>query len=180
MKKKFGTWKLKQLLKTRKRKRKVHNLDTAKSIGILFDASELKHFNLVQKLYNSLKYPGNDIRVLGYSKHNELLNQYLFKKDFVFFQKKNLNWYGRPVHEEVERFINRPLDLLIDLSLSDEYHFLFVVALSLAQFKVGHFTLGHNYYDMMINVTKKPQVDYLIEQAGHYLSIINKPYILVS
>jgi hypothetical protein len=179
MRRKFGIWKLRRLLRNTKRIKKVHNLDTAKSIGIVFDATLTSQFELVQNFYKSLKKPDVEVRVLGYSKMKELSNQYLFKKDFQFFLKKDLNWYHRPVHRDVDQFIHKPFDILIDLSISSEYHFRYIVALTPAQFKVGHFTEEHSYYDMMIDIKKKPTLDYLIDQFGHYLSIINKPYITV-
>jgi len=157
----------------------MHNLDTASTTGILFDAGSDENFELVQELYRNLGSHLKEIRVLGYCKSKELPNHYLFKKDFVFYQKKDLNWLHKPVKPEVDDFLSRPLDLLIDLSMSDDYHFQYIVAMSPAQLKVGHFIDGPNYYDLMIDIRKNPLLAYLIEQVTHYLGSINKPHFAV-
>lgn len=177
LRKTIGTLVIRKSLRNVKRKRVVHNYDTAMSAGILFDASRQEHFNSIQAFSADLRKHVNDIRMLGYVKHNQLPNNYLFKKDFVFYQKKDLNWYLRPVKQEISYFVNRPFDILIDLSMSDAYHFQYIVALSPAQLKVGHFIPGRNYYDLMIHIEKNPDIDYFITQVNHYLSIINKPHL---
>ncbi len=179
MKSKIAYWTLQKSLRGQNRTRVVHNLDTAQSAGILFDASHPKHFESVEQFYRELGKKMKDVRVLGYFRGKEMPNQYLFKKDITFYQKKDLNWYRKPVKPEVDDFIARPFDILIDLSLSTDFPFQYIVAMSPAQLKVGHFTPGRNYYDLMIHVEKDPSIDYLIEQITHYLGTINKPYFAV-
>ncbi|MGC9471092.1 MAG: DUF6913 domain-containing protein [Bacteroidales bacterium] len=179
LKNEIAHWTLQKNLRHLRRTRKVHNLDTANSAGILFDASNTKHFDSVQAFYQDLGKHLSEIRVLGYFQGKELPDPYLFKKNYTFFQKKDLNWYRKPVKPEVETFIKRPFDILIDLSMSDDYLFQYIVAMSAARMKVGHYPRGRHYYDLMIQVEKNPSIDYLIEQVMHYLGTINKPYFTV-
>ena len=170
-----GRYVLHKKLKTLRRFKKVHNLKSAKYIGILFDATDEKHFDHIQDFYKFLRLMGIEVKVLGFVNDRDVPDKYLFKKDFFFFFRKSLNWYKKPVNDEVERFIHEKFDILIDLSLENHFAFGYIVGLSPAQFKVGRVTTEPSYYDFMINIQKKKEVYYFIEQTKHYLEVINRP-----
>ena len=171
----IGQYVLNKNRKKFRRFKKVYNFKSAKYIGILFDATDEKHFDYVQDLYKFLRLTGIEVKVLGFVNDKDVPDKYLFKKDFFFFLRKSLNWYKKPINEEVEKFIHEKFDILIDLNLENHFAFRYIVGLSPAQFKVGRATKEPNYYDFMINIQKKKEVYYFIEQTRHYLEVINRP-----
>lgn len=170
-----GKMVLRKMLKTRKRHKKVFNLKTARSIGILFDATNINHFEAVYELYKDLLKDHEEIFVLGFVNANDIPDQYLFKKNFSFFTKKEVNWYFKPKNQDALRFTDKRYDILINLNLTYNLLFDFIIALSLARFKVGRYCREENYYDFMISIEKEPTFEYFIQQVKHYLEMINRP-----
>lgn len=170
-----GRWVLRKNLKNLQRTKRVFNLSTARKIGILFNGTREEHFNHVLEFHKFLKERGINTLVLGYVNAKDLPDKYLFKKDFYFFMKKDLNWYYRPVSEDAGKFITSNFDILIDLNMDRNFPCQFLVALSHAHLKVGRFTDKEQYYDLMIHIEKGKKIDYFIDQVKHYLEVINRP-----
>lgn len=171
----IGRLLLRRNLRNLQRTKRVYNLSTARKIGILFNASREEHFDHVLDFHKFLKEKGINTHVFGYVNAKELPDKYLFKKDFYFFQKKDLNWYYRPVSEDAKRFVSSNFDILIDLNMEQNFPSQFLVALSHAHLKVGRFTDKEDYYDLMIHIEKGKKIDFFIEQVKHYLEVINRP-----
>lgn len=171
----IGRWVLRKNLKKLQRTKRVYNLTTARKIGILFDGTREENFDRVLEFYKFLKEKGINTHVLGYVHAKDLPDKYLFKKDFYFILRKNINWYYRPVSEDVEKFVNSNFDILIDLNLVEKFPCQFLIAISHAHFKVGKFTSTEGFYDLMIHIDKGKKIDYFIEQIKHYLEVINRP-----
>ena len=166
---------LQRKLKSRKRNKKVYNLRTARTIGILFDATNSKCFEPVQSFYKELSGGHLKISVMGYFHGKTIPDKYLFKKDFTFFFKTEVRWPTIIKNEDTLRFLDKPFDILIDLNLNRDFLFDQMVALSKARFKVGRFREEKNYYDLMINMEKEPTLEYFIQQVNYYLEMINRP-----
>jgi len=166
---------LKRLIKTRHRHKKVFNLRTAQTIGIVYDATSTNHFDAILEFTKELAKRKLTIYVLGYIRGKEIPDKYLFKKDHSYFFKKDINWYSRTNHPDAVKFMNQKFDILIDLHLYRDFVFDFIVGMSLARFKVGRFSEGPNYYDLMIQVKGEPTFEYFIQQVHYYLDMINRP-----
>jgi hypothetical protein len=177
---KVGFWTLRKAAKNQTRQKTVHNFESANSIGLLFDGTNEEHFESVQEFYGKLIRYVKTVKVLGFSRANDLPNQYLFKKNFTFYQKKDLNWYHKPINPDVDTFINRKFDILIDLTMNRDFHYQYIVANNPSRFKVGRNGDDNKLYDLMINLKDNDSIDYFIEQIYHYLNIINKPHFFVT
>ncbi len=175
-----GDFVLKKKLKHLRRTKKVHNLKTAKRIGIVFNATKQEDYRQVAGFVKDIQGKGIEVKVLGFVNDKDVPNEYLFKRNFSYFLKKSLNWYRKPVNPEVERFLKEKFDILIDFSLDNDYLFNYIIALSPSRFKVGKFKEPNNHYDFMITINKDKDLRYLIEQARHYLEVINRPELAPS
>ncbi|MBN2523365.1 MAG: hypothetical protein JXB24_08805 [Bacteroidales bacterium] len=143
----------------RKNKRQVNvcNINNAKTIGILFNATHQISFDIVKEMVKNIANKKNKIEVLGYVDSKNLIDHYLYRKGFDFFTHKQLNWYYKPVDETVHSFIEKKFDILINLSLDEPYPIQYIVALSKARFKVGKYSLGNEYLDFMIDIEKEKE-----------------------
>ena len=81
----------------------------------------------------------------------------LMVKSFDFFTPKETGFLGLPKSETVESFLNEDYDILIDLSITEQIAVQYIVALSKAPMKVGWSSSQHNYYDLMIDISKQPE-----------------------
>jgi hypothetical protein len=139
------------------------NINQAKSIGILFNATEQVSFEIVKELVKNLSNKNNSIEVLGYVDTKQLIDHYLYRKGFDFFTRKQLNWYYKPQTEKVDEFINKPFDLLLDLSLDNPFPLKYILAFSEARFKAGKFSENCTYLDLMIDVSKEKETMWALE-----------------
>jgi hypothetical protein len=133
----------------------VCNIRNAASIGILFNATQQVSFEIVKELVKNLTSKNNTIDVLGYVDTKQLIDHYLYRKGFDFFTRKQLNWYYKPLNGNVEEFIKKPFDLLLDLSLDQPFPIRYILAFSEAKFKAGKYTENAEYLDFMIDIDKE-------------------------
>jgi hypothetical protein len=138
-----------------KRNAEVCNIHNANSIGILFNATHQVSFEIVKELVKNITNKNNSIDVLGYVDTKQLIDHYLYRKGFDFFTRKQLNWYYKPLDSNVDGFIKKPFDLLLDLSLDQPFPIRYILAYSEAKFKAGKYTEGTEYLDFMIDISKE-------------------------
>ncbi len=155
------------------RKRGIFNFTNAKTIGIVFNATTQKSFDEANNFIKLLEQKKIKVTSIGFVDSKEVRDFYRETLFMSYFSKKNINWYGKPRNERVEMFVNQDFDILIDLSIINEFPIKYISAMSLAKFKVGKQTENEKYLDFMIDISKKTETEYLIEQITHYLSMIN-------
>jgi hypothetical protein len=151
----MGNRAISSYLRDARRELRSCNINNAKSIGILFNATHQVSFEIVKDLVKDLTTKKNEIEVLGYVDSKQLIDHYLYRKGFEFFTRSQLNWYYKPTQPNVDAFINKPFDILIDLSLDDPFPIKYIIACSTAKFKAGRFTPIHEYLDFMIDIEKE-------------------------
>lgn len=134
-----------------------NTLNEAKSIGIIYNATEYISFELIKNLVKEISHGPKKITVLGYVDSKKLIDNYLYRKGFDFFSKNDLNWYFKPVSQVVDLFIKEPFDLLINLSLDDHFPIRYITSVSSATFKAGRFSPHDNCLDLMIDIEKERQ-----------------------
>ena len=172
-KQKVGDYVFRRDLKHNDRKREVHNLHTAQSIGILYDATDLKDMILVSEFVNDLFKTKKDVKALGFVNRNELTHHHMPMLQFDFFFLKDLNWYYKPQNYIIKNFLEKDYDILINLCTSNCVPVKYLAGSSKAKFKVGKYEQDLSIYDMMIDV-KKDTLSVLISEVKHYLNLINK------
>lgn len=148
----IGKYILKVKTKELDRKKTVIGLSYAKSVGIIFNATSNKSFDLVKDLVKILTEKGIKCNTIGYINSKKIGEHYLYRKGFAFITNKQLNWYYKPTDEQADEFINTEFDILINLSISDDFPVQYLTALSKAKFKVGKPGVFTPYLDMMIDV----------------------------
>ena len=174
IKHKFGRWVFQKELKSNKRTKAISNLEDAKSIGILYeatDAAQIKKIEPFVKYFFELK---KDVKALGYVNKKKLDNHHIPKLNYDFFYLKDLNWYYKPQNYIINNFVKKEYDILINLSDSNCIPIKYLVASSLAHFKIGQFEDGFEIYDLMIKLDKDKGKERLMEEIKHYLNLINK------
>lgn len=176
LKLKIGLSKLRKQAKSVKRHKMVYNLQTARKVGIVFFASNGDEFDHAMNLVSFLTGKNIDVALLAYCPEKEIPQNFYLRKHTKVFTKKELNWYGKPTPEYVNKFISLELDILIDLSMHEIFPLRWVSTLSTAKFKVGALNYFGNPNDLVINVKKEQNIDYLISQIKHYLNLINNRF----
>ena len=171
-----GSYFLKKEMRIRKREIQGMGLESARSIGILFNAKDERTFKQIREFADQLRGGGlREVKALGFVPKQEVASFLQSSQDFDFFSREDFNWYYKPQGRKVVGFMIEPFDILIDLRLSKFTSLLFIVALSRAQFKVGRYRADFkDFYDLMIDVEESSDLPYFMSQIQHYLSMLNE------
>ena len=169
-----GIRSLNKKLRNFTRIREGHNLESAKTAGILFTPTDQASFEQIKQF---LVYLGNyklQIYVLGYIDAKTIPESFLFWKGINLFSRKELTWSMIPKTPVVTDFIDKPFDVLLDLSLTDFFPVEYIARLSKSKFKVGRFTEGHSSYDLMFDFEKDKNLETYLDYIKKYLNMVNK------
>ena len=153
------------------REKKVFNLDSAQSAGILWTFDQKESFD---KLEAELRKAGIKPTGLCYFQ----MKKALIPLDVNGFSRKQTScWIGIPRAELAKNFIHQKFDILIDLTGQKIFSLVYISALSEAAFKIGYSENAINYNDWNIEFGEQPETSQLTEQILYYLKRINKTTI---
>ena len=172
--KSVGQFTLRRLSRRPSRSKQIVNLSIAEKVGVLFNPANKEELAVVKGFLGFLTKLEIKVFPLAFldSKRNNI--ETVLEKHINFVEKKDFNWYHKPLSPKLIDFIRKDFDILINLSLRNSMAVNYIVAKSKARFKVGkYFENLETYCDLMIDVTKSDNLPYLIEQISHYLSVIN-------
>ena len=142
----------------------IKNFETASTAGIIWDENDEIAYNKMKKKFDEKKIKYQAIC---------LSNNKYKKCQGIFITSKDFNFFGMPKNKSLQNFLNSDFDLLIDISLSSSIYVQIIRSFSMAHLKIGWAPVNPDYFDITIDIRKKPDSHYLIEQIDHYLNIIN-------
>ena len=148
-------------LKLNQRVKSVCNIDEAKSIGILYDATSEENINKIKPFVSYFFELRKDVKALGYVNDKKLSYCHTPKLQYDFFYQKDLNWFYKPQNYIIDNFVKRDYDILINLC-------------AIARFKIGMYEENFDIYDLMIELKKEKSIQKLMDEIKHYINLINK------
>lgn len=170
---KTGSAILKRKLKNRKRNKSIFNFETSQLIGVVFKTDNQSDFEFVKKFLQFLAEQNNKVVALCYVDAKKVPDYYLLRKGFNFFSRNDLNFFFLPKTQSIVDFVERPFDILIDLSTDNNFPLNFISSLSKAKLKIGKLQRSRNCFDVMIDTSKNNNVQSLIEQIKHYVPVLS-------
>lgn len=173
---KIGHSQLRKQLKALKRDKRVHNFESARKIGILLLLNSDNDFEQALGMMAYLTEKNLETTLLGLYLGKEIPHKYLMRKNIHIFNKKDVNWYGKPLLPYTNEFMGKEFDILIDLTMAETFPLKWIASLSRAKFKVGCLSYYGNPNDLIINITSNNTIEFLIEQIKHYLYLINNRF----
>ena len=173
VKRKIGNWVFQRELTNNKRIKEVCNLNDARSIGILYDATNEEDIIEIQPFVSYFFNLKKDVKALGYVNKKNLSYCHSPKLQYDFFYKKDLNWYYKPQNYIIKNFVNKEYDILINLCDSKTIPLKYLVASSIARFKIGRYEEDFQIYDLMISLKNSSDNKELMNQIKHYIKLIN-------
>ena len=169
----IGNFLLLKRIKDKLRPKSFHNLESAKSIGILFDARNENKFTLAKSFIKYFTDKDKTVTALGFVDNEDAISYYLYRKGVDFFCLTNVGRNGRPKNTAVTDFINNNPDILINIGLLNDAVIQYIMSQSAAKLKISGLA-DDKFADFVIDVKDKKEITYLIEQVKHYLQIIRK------
>lgn len=163
-------------LKKVRLKREIIGFDEANKIGILYDATEEKDYEVVKSYVKSIRGTyKKDILAMGFVDKKNLPAAQFAQYGLDFFTRKDLNFKMIPVNPIVQNFINEKFDILINLNSGKSFPLRYISAMSNARFRVGRYLKSAtDSYDMMVQITGEPGIKSVIEEIEHFLKKLSK------
>lgn len=159
--------------RNQKRNFKSVTFDEAKTIGILYNATSEKNYEIVKQFVKEIRAQQKDVMALGYIDKREIPDMRYAKLGLDFFTRKAVNWKMKPKHPSVNNFINSDFDILINLNTEKCIPLKYISAMTRAKFKVGRFDKKNILFcDLMIKVGETMGLKDFIEQITHYLKLL--------
>ena len=147
----------------------IINLSDAKTIGIVYDSTNPANDTVITAFAEKLRGQGKQVEILGFIDDKKIDS----KPGVTIFNKKNLSWTLAPQDERVDKFAAQKFDLLLGCFTSENLPLEFVTRISRARWRIGAYTENKtDCYDMMVNVSGKNDLAYLLEQTTYFLNQI--------
>lgn len=169
----FGNYLLSQQIKSLRRNKQFMNMEEAKTVGILFDATNSDDFSLIKKYILYLREMKKRVKALGFFNQKVIPQMAYSKLEYDFFSLKDLSWNNIPQNVYVKNFTEEEFDILIDLNIHDSFPLKYISAMSKARFKVGKKS-NCNTPDLMIEADSSKGMKYFLRNMDTYLFLINK------
>lgn len=139
--------------------------DQAKSIGILFDASELPDREVVIRFAEQLRKQGKSVKLLAFVDGRAELENF----PFGAFNRKNIDWLQRPSGDAVKDFLHQPFDILLNFGMKENMALEYIATLSKASYRVGPFSRSTHCYELLIDLPASQKLPDLIKQIEFFL-----------
>ncbi len=171
LKVKYHRYKFKNAVQNQRTARTSVNFADARTVGLLFDGTDLAQRERVIKFGKELEKQGKKVRLLGLMRTKEDTSNIAFPT----FNLKDLDLALLPSKSsEAQDFMQREFDVLLNLTLTETIPLEYIAALSKAKFRVGPVTDKTVCYELMIDVSKNKTLDAFIKQAMLFLGKMNK------
>ncbi len=150
-------------------KRALTNLHDAKTVGIVYNSTNPDNDIIITKFAEHLRTEGKTVDILGFVDDKKVDH----KADVLIFNPNNLSWNRIPNDERVEKFADKSFDLLLAAFTEENFPLEYVARTSKAKWRLGTFDEKKtDYYDMMINMSGKNDLQHFLEQSTHFLNKI--------
>lgn len=161
-----------QYKKNNVRDRRFHNFISARTAGILFNASDNVIYAEAKSLLTYFAQKKIKTEGMGFADKQQIDSFYKTYTGLNFFSQKDFNFMGKPRSQMLKDFIDQRFDILIDLSFSEEIYYHTICSMSLASFKAGPMNARKEEYDFMIELKEEDGPGEFIRQMKHYLETI--------
>ncbi len=150
------------------RRRRIHTLESARTIGLLFDASPERNRREVLDFVKTLEKKGKKVSLLGFIEEDKNPGEH----PFPFFTPKELNWDNSPKSDKAAEFSRQNFDLLLSFNPSERIALAWPALQSPAGMKIGFVTSLPNDFDMLLEIPADKGLRFFVEQLDLYLDKI--------
>lgn len=149
------------------------NLKDAKSVGIVYNASNDETRDLVKRYVKFLRDYKIKTLAIGCFEEKELPLDVNPSLEFDFITKKDLNLHLEPTGVVANNFTEEEFDILIDTSTKETLTIQYLVLKSKASFKVGAQKLSYSsLFDLTIVLKPEEGPRQLMKNIDRYLHVI--------
>lgn len=164
----FARKNLRRALASLNRRRRTHTLESARTIGILFDATPESNRVEVLEFAKNQEKKGKKVTLLGFVADAKNPGEH----PFSFFTPKEIRWNGTPNSEKAIAFAQQKFDLLLSFNPAGRLPLDWAAVHSPALMKIGFVTSSPNDFDMLLEIPADKGLRFFVEQLELYLDKI--------
>lgn len=147
-------------------------LEQAKNLGIVCQIDSEESYKEIYGIFSKLQSPKRNLWLIGYVDEKMVPFYCLQQLSADYFCKKNLNWFGKPNIVQIDDFINKEFDMIIDFSNNNTPPIQYILKMSKTKLLIGANPHSSDLYDIYIQ--KDPDLqDFdnfkLLKTIHHYL-----------
>ena len=146
---------LKSNLSSRHPKKEVVNQNKVRSIGLLFNESQISNQRELQAYIDKWTKNGKAVETFSFVDIKEFEET---TDDAGKFCRKDVNWFQVPQGDKIDAFVNKPYDILITINPAKKRYLHFLNAVSSAKFKIGLLPDVVEFYDLLIDLDENATV----------------------
>jgi hypothetical protein len=178
----LGNYFLRKGIASLSRNKKLVNINTASSVGILFELTEESVYYSVQKYFQQFQEKKIKVKALGFASNKLATNHFLPVLAVDFFSKKQVNWIYIPRAQCVQDFIDSDFDICINIASEKTFPLKYIAGLSKARLKVGAYSSDmpakeykdlSSIYDIMLLAEEDHDQISFLNNIHEYLNMLN-------
>lgn len=164
------------------RNRKLVNINSAGSVGILFELTDESVYYSIQKYFQKLQEKKVKVKALGFASNKLVTNHFLPVLSFDFFNTRQVNWFHIPKAVCVQDFVDTDFDICLNIASENVFPLKYIAGMSQARLKVGAYNremaekkykaLSGIYDIMLLSDENHDQIAFL-DNIHEYLTILN-------
>lgn len=147
--------------------KRVTSLERAQDVGIVCEITDEDSYKAIFRIFSQLQQTGKNVHLIGYINEKFVPFYCLQQLSADYFCKKQMNWYGEPNMVQVQDFINREFDILLDFNYRYHTSIDFILSTSSAGFIVGSCADYEHVYDLLLQ-TESGNYRQFIQSADIY------------
>ena len=136
-----------------------------RSISVLFNCTEEPQRKMIEKFSLQLRKKQKQVSLLGFFNH-KLDEDISLSVDY--YSLNDLNWYGKPKSEYIDKFVSVKSDLLLNLISPGERHHEYIMAQSKCPIHIASHKHNSQFYDIAI----EHEMDEMRHFLAHTLTIL--------
>jgi len=151
------------------RKKKLTSLEDAQTIGFICQITDENSYKEIYALFSELQSHNKTVWLMGYIDKKEVPYFCLPQLSADYFSKKNLNWYGKPDFVQLNDFLDKDFDMLIDFSRNNLPPLRYILSTTNAKLLIGTNEYTQDLYDIFIHDDTKFDYHKFLEIIQNYL-----------
>ena len=145
--------------------REVCALEKASSIGIICEITDEDSYKAIFRIFTQLQQGGKMVHLIGYIDEKFVPFYCLQQLSADYFCQKQLTWCGEPNVVQVNDFINRDFDILLDFNYRYHAPIEDILSTASAKFIIGSCADYQELYDLFIQT-----------ESGNYMQFLNSAF----
>ena len=142
------------------------NIEEAKSIGILFDATDVDYRKKTLAYADNLRKQGKKVNTLGFIATVDKEATF----SFDFFTLRQIDWAQRPKGESISHWLEHDFEVLICLFPQSAKFTEYLALHTRAGLKIGPVANNASCYDLMLDMSPKSTPQQIIQQYEQILA----------